>query len=305
MSALVMGIDGGGTHTRVQLADTGGALLGEGEAGTSNPLAQGLGAAQRELDRAMARAFDDARRPRERVAALCMGLGGADRGPEQQELAAWARANAAERVKVVNDAEIVLAAASSRDWGVALIAGTGSFAWGRNRAGETARAGGWGYLLGDEGSGFDLARQALHAITQAADGRGEPTGLMDSILTYWNLAAPQDLIQVYRSGATNADLARLAPIVLQTAEAGDAVAQRLVAEAAQALARSVSAVSRALNLDTAPFPLALTGGLALGSPMLRLQIVSALGQQGCRAAPVELVYKPVLGAVRLALGLVS
>src|SRR5207244_2124432 len=129
---------------------------------------------------------------------------------EQMELSEWTRSLYAERVQVVNDAEIVLAAGTEENWGVACIGGTGSFAWGRNRSGETARAGGWGYILGDEGSGFDLARQALRAATQFADGRGEPTRLLQDILKFWNLEAPHELVaQVYHSGLKHSDLAKL------------------------------------------------------------------------------------------------
>lgn len=304
MNELVIGIDGGGTRTRAILADGAGKTLGAGEAGTSNPLVHGVEAAQRELEHAIARAFENAKLSRHKVAAMCMGLGGAGRAREQQALVAWARETLAERVEVVNDGQIVLAAGTPENWGVAVIAGTGSLAWGRNRAGETARAGGWGYLMGDEGSAFDLARQALRAATQFADGRGDETQLLDAILEFWNLSAPQDLVaRVYRSGLTHTDIAQLAPSVVQCAERGDGVAKRLVVEAAEALARGVAAVSHTLELSSAPFPLALTGGLILGAEFLREQLWRALERHHCECAPVELVRHPVRGAVRLALAL--
>jgi N-acetylglucosamine kinase-like BadF-type ATPase len=304
MNELVIGVDGGGTRTRATVADHSGKTLGTGEAGTSNPLVHGVQAAQHELDLAIARAFENAKQPRTIVAALCMGLGGAGRAREQQELVAWARETIAERVEVVNDGQIVLAAGTPENWGVAVIAGTGSLAWGRNRAGETARAGGWGYIMGDEGSAFDLARRALRAATQFADGRGDETKLLDAILEFWKLSEPQDLIgRVYRSGLTHTDIAQLAPIVVACAERGDGVAMRLVADAAEALARGVATVSRALEMSHAPFPLALTGGLVLGAEFFREQLWRALEQHHCEGAPVELVHHPVQGAVRLALTL--
>lgn len=301
MSEFVIGIDGGGTNTRAQLADAGGMLLGTGEAGTSNPMVHGVEAAQRELDAAIERAFMQARRPRARVAALVMGLGGAGRAKEQQELIAWAKEELAERVDVVNDGQIVLAAGTPENWGVAVIAGTGSLAWGRNRAGETERAGGWGYLIGDEGSGFALARDALRAATQAADGRGPETSLLGAILGFWTLVTPQDLVtRVYRSGLTHADIAKLATVVVAQAEGGDAVAQRIVQEGATGLAQAVRAVSRALHFDAGRFPLALTGGVLLGAEFYRAQLRQGLLEQECVCEPIALVHQPVLGAVRLA-----
>jgi N-acetylmuramic acid 6-phosphate etherase len=306
MSDLIIGIDGGGTNTRAQLANIRGEVLGTGEAGTSNPMVHGVQAAQHELDLAIERAFTSANRPRERVAALCMGLGGAGRAREQQELMEWAKQHIADHVDVVNDAQIVLAAGTPDNWGVAVIAGTGSFVWGRNREGETARAGGWGYLIGDEGSGFDLARSALRAATQYADGRGEPTNLLNGILEFWGLSTPPDLLtRVYRSGLTHADIAKLAPLVIREAEDGDIVASRLVNDAADQLALGVAAVSRALRFGTSTFPLALTGGVLLGTEFYRQQLERALQTHQCQCVPIELVYQPVLGAVRLALKLAS
>jgi N-acetylglucosamine kinase-like BadF-type ATPase len=304
MNELVIGIDGGGTRTRAQLANLEGAILGKGEAGASNPLAHGMESAQRELEAAIANAFESARIQRQRAAALVMGLGGASQTQEQTELQGWARERFADHVAVVHDGEILLAAGTSEHWGIALVAGTGSLAWGRNRAGKTARAGGWGYLLGDEGSGFDLARQALRAATQFADGRGEPTHLLEQILTFWNLAEPNDLLpKVYRSGLTHQDIAKLAPIVLQTAEMADDVALNLVHQAADSLVRAVVAVSRALHIETESFPLAVTGGLVLHSAFLQSELHAALRKQNCHASPIEWVPHPVAGAVRLAITL--
>lgn len=301
MSHLVIGIDGGGTNTRARLADRRGEILGAGTAGTSNPMHHGVAAAQGELFKAIERTFEAAGRPRERVAVLCMGLGGAGRAREQEELRMWAQVEWAERVEVVSDGQIVLAAGTPGNWGAAVIAGTGSFVYGRNRAGETARAGGWGYLIGDEGSGFDLARGALRAATQAADGRAGATSLLAAILEFWGLDAPSGLVtRVYRSGLTHAEIAKLAPLVLAEAERGDAVAWQLIHDAADNLARGVKAVSRALKFGTEPFPLALTGGLLLGAEFYRNKLSDALREYECECAPVELAPEPVLGAVRLA-----
>ncbi|MBI5567580.1 MAG: BadF/BadG/BcrA/BcrD type ATPase [Chloroflexi bacterium] len=300
MNELVIGIDGGGSRTRACLANLRGEMLGTGEAGTSNPFGGGLDAAKRELAQAVQQAFDAAQIEPQRVAAACLGLGGAGRSREQEELVKWAREMMADRVRVVNDGEIALAAATSENWGVAVIAGTGSLAWGRNRAGQTARAGGWGYILGDEGSGFDLARRALRAITQAADNRAEPTELRDAVLRFLNLSSPTELVvYIYGQPLKPAEISRLAPLVIVVAGQGDRVAQRLVQQAGEALALAVNAVSRALDMTQA-IPLALTGGLLLGAPLLRAHVIDALGAQGCEYAPVIVVDQPVLGAVRLA-----
>jgi N-acetylglucosamine kinase-like BadF-type ATPase len=303
-SVLVIGIDGGGTRTRARLANARGEALGNGEAGTANPNAHGFAAAQKEILAAIDRAFQDARIEKQSVATVCLGIGGVDRAEERTHFAAWAREAVARRAEVVNDGEIVLAAGSSENWGVALIAGTGSIAWGKTRDGRIARAGGWGYLIGDEGSGFDLARGALRAVTQAEDGRGEPTRLRGAILTHWGIESVSELIpRVYRSGLAPADLAGLAPLVVRTAAEGDAVAQRLIERASAALADTVIAVARQLRFRESEIPLALTGGLLLETELLRTNLVAELKSRGTNFSPITLVPEPVAGAVRIAIEL--
>ena len=160
-NTLVIGVDGGGSRTRARLANARGDTLGNGEAGPANPHAKGFQAAEREIRIAVESAFSDARVERQTVGAVCLGISGVDRPEERTRFIAWARETIAPHVLVVNDGEIVLAAGSPENWGVALIAGTGSIAWGKTRDGRIARAGGWGYMIGDEGSGFDLAREAI------------------------------------------------------------------------------------------------------------------------------------------------
>jgi len=304
MSDLVIGVDGGGTRTRARLSRARGEILGNGEAGIANPNAHGFVAAQTEILAAIERAFQDAHIAKQIVAAACLGIGGVDRADERARLTEWARQAIAPRAQIVNDGEIVLAAGLPEKWGVALIAGTGSIAWGKTREGRIARAGGWGYLIGDEGSGFELAREALRAATQASDGRGEPTQLLEMILNYWGLNAAMELVpRVYRSGLAPADLARLAPLVVRAAEEGDAVARRLIERAAAALADTVIGVARALQLRDEKIPLALAGGLLLEAELLRANLRAELTRRGDAFAPIVLVREPVIGAVRIAMEL--
>lgn len=303
MTDLVIGIDGGGTHTRAILANLKGEPLGTGEAGTANPNAHGFPAAQNEILAAIQRAFDDARTKNQIVAAAGLGIGGVDRLEERARFQTWAEQNVAHQVAIMNDSEIVLAAGSPDNWGVALIAGTGSMAFGKSRAGKTARAGGWGYLIGDEGSGFDLGRSALRAATQAADGRGEPTQLLAAILDHWKLENFQQLIpHVYHTGLKPADFAQLASVVVRAAKNGDAVALNLLEQSATSLATTMVAVARALDFRET-IPLALTGGLLIETATLRTRLVEIAKQRGHDFSPVALVLHPVMGAVKIALQL--
>jgi N-acetylmuramic acid 6-phosphate etherase len=298
---LVIGIDGGGSSTVALLASDG-EILGRGESGPSNQQAVGVARALQAIEDAITAAFATARRPPAKVRSIVMGLAGADRPAEQNFIRAWAkRTGLADQVDVVNDAALLLAAGTPDGWGIALVAGTGSIAFGRAPDGRTDRAGGWGYLLGDEGSAYGLAMAGLHAVAHAADGRGPATALTERVLTAVDVPRPMDLIPaIYRGGWDRTALAALAPLVLEVAEQGDAVANRIVASAADQLARTVAAAATSLDLPFAGLPLAITGGTLLESEYYRQALLRALIDHGVQADPVQLVHEPAEGGVRLA-----
>ena len=149
----LLGVDGGGTATEAWLAEPGCRVLGRGTAGPSNAKAVGLDAARRALDAAICAAFDNAGLAPVPVTMACLGLAGFDRPDDRKILAGWVNeACWADRLVLVNDGDLVVAAGTPEGWGVGVIGGTGSIAVGRASDGRTARAGGWGHLIGDEGS---------------------------------------------------------------------------------------------------------------------------------------------------------
>ncbi len=300
---LCLGIDGGGTHTVALLAESTSdkwTILGRGTAGPSNLQAVGKERALAALDEAVSAAFHAAQMPRTPVACACLGLAGADRADDQSVIRDWTqRVGLANRVDVTNDAVILLAAGTPRGWGLALIAGTGSIAFGRSADGRRARAGGWGYLLGDEGSAYALVIAGLKAVVRAADGRGPVTRLTERFLKHLGLSQPQELVAaVYRSGRSRADFAAWAPLVLEEAEK-DEVAGAIVEQEARELARAGEAVVRQFRWE-GPIPLALAGGLLLGSENYRQRVLGALTTCGIQPEPIALVEEPAWGAVLLA-----
>ena len=301
---LVLGIDGGGTGTVVLLAKRtreGWKVLGRGESGPSNRQAVGTPAALAALDEATGRAFAAAGRPRSPVRAACLGLAGAGRANDQEIVREWAvQAKLASHVQVIEDAALLLAAGTPAGWGVAVVAGTGSIAYARSADGRTARSGGWGPLLGDEGSGYAVAIAGLRAAARSADGRAAATPLTDRLLAAYGLTRPEELIGVVYRGGDRATLAALAPIVLAAAEAGDPVAEHIIRDAAGELASATAAAARQLNLGAA-FPVALAGGLLMASMAYRERFLTVLADRGLTVGPVTLVTEPAEGAVRLAL----
>lgn len=304
---LVLGIDGGGTRTVALLAARRGRddwqVLGRGESGPSNRQTVGTVAALAALDAAIREAFTAAKKPRHAVRAACLGLAGAGRQKDQDIVRDWAsRVHLASSVEVVEDAALLLAAGTPNGWGVAVVAGTGSMAFARGPDGRTSRAGGWGPLLGDEGSGYAIALAGLRAAARAADGRGPTTPLTDGLLAAHGLTRPEELVGVVYRGGDRSALASLAPIVLQAAGAGDPVATDIVHTAAAELAAAAAAAAQALGLGST-FPVALAGGLLISSADYRNRFLSALADRGLTADPVTLVTEPVEGAVRRALAL--
>lgn len=301
---LLLGIDGGGTRTVALLATPGNngcwRVLGRGESGPSNQQVVGIEAALSALDQAAAEAFATAGLSRRSARAAYLGLAGAGRPDDQAIIHDWAKRNhLADTIEVIEDAALLLAAGTPEGWGVAVVAGTGSMAYARSACGRTARAGGWGHVLGDEGSGYAIAVAGLRAAARAADGRGPATSLTERLLAAYGLNRPQDLIGVVYPGCDRASIAALAPAVLEEAER-DPTADEIARSAAAELAVAAAAAAKSLGLGST-FPLALAGGLLVSSAGYRQRFLDALAARGLAAGPVGLVTEPAEGAVRLAL----
>ncbi len=299
---LFVGVDGGGTKTLALLANEQGELLGRGQGGTANYQSAGEEAALAAIERAVDAAFTAAGIPPRPPDALCLGLAGVDRPDDRALFERWLAEHMPQATGVVvNDADLLLAAGTPEGWGVAVICGTGAIAVGRRADGVGDRADGWGYLLGDAGSGYAIGRATLRAVMRAADGRGPATSLTETVLAHWGLAIPDDLIdRVYRKPLAPKDVARLAVLAEQAAQAGDTVALALIEKAGRDLAESAATVVRKLALPT-PTPCALAGGAILHGATIRSAFLLAAEAAGLRLEPVQLVTEPAQGAVRLAL----
>src|SRR6185295_12844752 len=187
----IIGVDGGGTKTLALLGDLDGNVLARGVSGPSNTNAVGFDVACSALESAMLMARKDY--PGE-ISALCLGLAGAGRAEDIERFQNWAVDNFPRAaVKVVSDADILLMAGAPSGPALALICGTGSIVYGRTVTGELIRAGGWGYLFGDEGGGYAIGIAALRKMMQAYDGRRPETLLSELVLERYGLHTPPEL----------------------------------------------------------------------------------------------------------------
>jgi N-acetylmuramic acid 6-phosphate etherase len=308
---LLVGIDGGGSNTVALVAtatvSNSGvvewSIAGRGQSGPSNHNAIGKERAFEALDQAVAAAFAAADLERRPADVGCIGLAGVDRPDDLALVRLWSnRMQLARHTEISNDAGLLLAAGTPTGWGVALVSGTGSIAFGRSPDGRTDRAGGWGYILGDEGSAYGIVTAALRASARAADLRGAKTALLERFLDKLQLAKASDLIPaIYGGSWDRARLATLAPLVMEAA-AVDPIARQIIDDAAHELALAVATVAKKLNLDAARLPLAVTGGVIIANASFRQQIVADLAKLGCEADPVCTVREPAEGAIRIASG---
>jgi N-acetylglucosamine kinase-like BadF-type ATPase len=287
-------VDGGGTKTLAVVVDRTGQEVGRAVSGPSNYVAGEADRVVANITVAVEQALLQADAP-ESLDALWVGLAGIDR-PGAREAIAERLAPLARAVRLSNDAQLLFGAFPD-EVGIVLIAGTGSIALGQDRHGNTARAGGWGYLIGDEGSGYDLGRRAIRAAAKAADGRGLQTALLPAVLAHWGLDKPLQIIdQVYRERdkAAIADCARL---VFQAAEAFDPIASRLVLRGAAELAEMVGAVEKALDFQGDAVPLALTGSVLVEQAGYRRMVLDRIEYQ-FDLAVVHAVEEPALIAAQ-------
>lgn len=296
--ALIVGVDAGGTKTIGVVADENGNVLNTVRGAGANLHVHGELAVEKVLAELL-----DALCPEERPDALCLGMAGVDRPHEGTLIRSLLRrlgfrANAL----VVNDAVIAIAAGAPDRVGVVVVAGTGSIAYGIDRQGNTARAGGLGPILADEGSAGWIGQRALIAAIRSAEGRGEETRLRYAIFEALKVTALSELPPMTYGGTlTREKMAELAPTVIAVALAGDPIAMRLVEEASDELAAIARSVARQLDFGAAPFPLIFSGGLFTGLPTLADVITQKAGIAG--AVPTRLERSPAEGALAMALDL--
>ncbi len=302
MSEIVIGVDGGGSKTRVMVGTAEGEVLatldGPKSAVTPGQAALSADVIGELVTRALGEmALPGAVLPR----VLYCGVAGTGRDEERKALhAALDAKELAEEVVIDSDGLIALYDALDDRAGILLVVGTGSVAYGRSPAGEIVRCGGWGPAFGDEGSGGWIGRRALSIVAASSDGREPPTALLFPILAATGCEDVPDLIP-WAAAADARAYATLAPVVFTAAAAGDPRANALVTLAAEELVLHVRALARQLFTDErAAVTVALSGGLMdRGSPLrkrLEQRLKSAVPGAQLRAEEVL----PARGALRAA-----
>lgn len=327
----LLAVDGGGTKCLAVFADADGRMLASGRAGSCNYQGVGREAAARELTRAIREAklqltaevnggmtaSSLSVSPTEhtpaaeedgplRVNCAVFGLAGLDTAYDRriiEELVHEALASTqvqADRIVVENDGVAALLGASGGDPGILIIAGTGSIVYGINAKGDSARAGGWGHRVGDEGSGYWIGRQAIRTTLRGYDGRGIATSLTPKLLQHLKLQNEEELFNwAYSAGYSVDKTAELSKLVGEAAQEGDAPSRWILETAADELFLGAQAVMQKLGLseDEAPFSMILQGGVLQHNSIVRSRLAERITAFSPLARVDEAKWEPIYGVI--------
>jgi N-acetylglucosamine kinase-like BadF-type ATPase len=291
----VIGVDGGQTSTTAVLADERGRLRGVGYGGPANHIHEpgGIARVQQSLSDAIAGARAAAGLPDAPLACAYLGMTGTSSQLEE----VCRPAVPAEKMTLGHDSLIALYSITFGGPGVAVIGGTGSVGFGRNSQGRTAKVGGWGYLMGDEGSGYWIALRALCAATRAADGRAPQTNITRRLLEPLNLSSLSQLHRFLYSGSlSRPDIASLSLSVSQAAEEGDRTARRILRDAGRELGQLACGVIRALKMRAEPAEVGMVGGVFRAGAWVRVPFAQTV----LRHAPQAQILLPRIPAAAAA-----
>jgi len=304
---IVIGVDGGGTSTRVALATREGEILGIGTAGAGNYHDVGAEVVGANIAQALSEAWAMTCMPAQRADAAFLGLGSVASAEDRATILRVAEdLSLAENgmIGVDHDLRVALAGGLVGKPGIILIAGTGASCFGRADDGRTWRAGGWGPLLDDVGSSGWLGLQSMIATVRAYDGRGKPTILSSLVLQALEIEdIDQIMFRIDGQGLTRREMGKLATLVTESAAEGDLVAQEIIAAGTEELATLIATVSNTLDLSTSmqTVPVAVTGGLTNAGAIFFDPLREAVQRFAPSCEIAEPKLPPVLGAVLVAL----
>jgi N-acetylglucosamine kinase-like BadF-type ATPase len=297
---VVLGIDAGGTKTVCLLADEDGRVRASARGPGANLATLG----ELEVEKVLYDVMEQVLASQSDVpAVICVGIAGVDRAEDAAVIRGiMRRIGHKAPALVVNDALIALEAGAGSGPGIVIIAGTGSICYGRNDRGQAARAGGWGPVLADEGSGWWIGQRAVQAVMRQADGRGPATALTPRVLAHFEISEPQELVhEIYYRDHRRRLIASLGEEVEAAASEGDVVARQIVTNAAVELVIAARSVAERLEIRGLQFPLVLAGSIFRVMPSLLADVTARVAEVAPRSQPSLLEVEPALGAVHLAL----
>jgi len=298
---LVLGVDGGATKTLCAIADESFRVLGVGKAGPCNYNVVGVEKARKNIEEAIQQAYSSIadRQLRGEMAEIgCFGIGGLTTQRDYDVISSKIiPLNSAKKRIVVNDVVVAFYAATNGKPGIVIVAGTGSIAYGVNKRGESAVSSGWGWLMGDEGSAFYIARQALALAAKSYDGRGRKTILTDMFKEEFGVEDFKDVVPKIYHEVTSTNIASLARIVFSAARRGDKVALKILRDAGGELGQAAVAIARKLFTKNEHIVIGVTGGVFMTDPTVWEYFKEYVSKRFPKAVFTSPVKHPVIGAL--------
>ncbi|MEM3647426.1 MAG: BadF/BadG/BcrA/BcrD ATPase family protein [Thermofilum sp.] len=302
MLKYAIGIDGGGTKTQAALLRLNGEVVSHDETGPSNYHNVGVEKARRALEEACVKVIRKAGVEAKDVEVVAASLAGLDCSLDFKAMQNAVEGFPIGSIKLVHDSMAALYATNAGRESAIIIAGTGSATAGINSRGEYARAGGWGYILGDEGSGFYLAKRGIVAALLEYEERGLKTMITSLLLKKFNAKTPDEIIwHVYTGGMSITEFARLAPLVTEAAVNGDGVAVSILRDAGRELANTVSGVIKRLKMEDDEFPIGLIGGVFKAGKLVTKPLEEAVRKVAPKSYLTSPRFPPVIGSSLIAL----
>ncbi|MBH8554485.1 ATPase [Nostocaceae cyanobacterium CENA357] len=306
----VLGIDGGGSKTVCVLMNDARQVIGRGEAGPSNYQSIGIAATLKSIQSAIHSAVTSM----VTIEAICLGLAGVGRVTDIEVVKVLVQELQNSKllpiiwdlqpsnIVICNDALIALVGGIGHDVGIVVAVGTGSIVFGRNHQGDTKRVGGWGYILGDEGSAYKIAVAGMQAALKSYDGREISTSLVESFKQHLRLTNIEDLIEViYRRGWGVKEIAALAPIIDLVAALGDEVANKIIDDAVQELVKATSTVINAIFNHDSVLEVVTAGSVWRGRCKMHERFAASIINNFPRVKVIFPRSEPAYGAGLLAL----
>lgn len=314
MSGFLLGVDGGGSKTLARIASVGPenqfCLHGAGQSSGSNPLSRGYDAAQAALTTAVSEAIESAGVSAAEITGGLLAIAGAKSPGVAAKLQQWVDSQSwGAGCRVVPDTEPLLHSAKTHPYAIAVVAGTGSVALARGPSGVVHTLGGWGYLLGDEGSGYALGQAAIRHAMHELERQRELSVFTKHLLTHLEISSLEEataLIKTHIYGSDNPRerIAAIAPCVTRLTHATDhaarEVATDMICQRAKELAELVARAAHQAELSEQPFSLAIVGGLLLGCTLLQTKLLDQLTEQGLSVSRVEQLADVATACFRLA-----
>lgn len=296
----VIGIDGGGTKTLAYIGNLKGEIIATTSSGPSNYHSVGINRTKQSLTQIVETLCRYADISNEDLEMVSLGLAGVDRPDDKKIVTEIVESIVKSKIKLHNDVVSELVGANGKSYGVITISGTGSISYGIDSKGKSVRSGGWGHIIGDEGSGYDIGRKALVSILRAYDKRDKETLLTKKVLDFLNLKTVNDIIgYVYNKDITREHIAKIAPIVLEGANENDITSKNILNEAVDSLVEITEIVINQLEFENT-ISLTYGGGILKKNKYVQNKFIETLNMKIDKVNVTQPQFDGAIGSLLIA-----